>query len=165
MTTKEAIFKRRSVREYTSKTIAKTDLIKIIDAARHAATARNEQPWEFVIVTDKAKITEIGKIASPNGDFIAQAQTVIAVVCLDNKYYLEDGCAATQNILLMATSIGIGSCWVAGDKKPYCADIKNLLYIPTKYKLVSLVALGYPKNKPRKVKKRGIKEITHWQGF
>ena len=85
-------------------------------------------------------------------------------VIKDAKYYLEDGSAATENILLAAEEYGVGSCWVAGDKKRYTAEILELVGVPTGYKLVSLIALGYPKSKPMS-EKRGLKEVIHWEKF
>ena len=114
----ELLCVRRSIRMFQNKSIIREDLEKLVDSARFAPTARNVQPWEFVLVTDKDKLIELAKLAE-NGRFIAQAAACIAVFCVDTKYYLEDGCAATCNILLAATALGIGSCWVAGDKKPY----------------------------------------------
>lgn len=165
MQTWEAIIERRSVREYLPKEVSKEILIKIVDAARLAATARNEQPWEFVVVTDKARKAQIAGISAPNGAFIAEAGALIAVFCLDSKYYLEDGSAATENILVMAADLGLGACWVAGDKKPYCREISDLLGVPKEYKLVSLVSLGYPKNAPKAIPKRKVEEVLHWQAF
>jgi nitroreductase len=104
---------------------------------------------------------------APNGKFLAQASACIAVFCSDTKYYLEDGCAATCNILLAATGLGIGSCWIAGDKKDYCPQAADLLNTPAGYRLVSLVALGYPKleNSFYTAKKRELKELIHWEKF
>ena len=165
MQTWEAIVKRRSVREYLSQEIPQETLIKLIDAARLAASARNEQPWEFVVVTDREKKARLARISAPNGGFIAEAGAVIAVFCLNSKYYLEDGSAATENILIMAADSGLGSCWVAGDKKPYCEEILEFLGVPEKYKLVSLISMGYPKNSPKEISKRKVEEVLHWQGF
>jgi nitroreductase len=78
----------------------------------------------------------------------------VAVFCRDVKYYLEDGSAATQNILSAATAHGLGSCWVAGDKKVYARAIADLLGVPPELRLVSLIALGraaehgHPAKKP-----------------
>lgn len=162
----EILKKRRSIREYSDKAIAKETLEKIVDAARFSPTARNAQPWEFVIITEKATLKKIADLAE-NGRFLAQATAGIAVFCADGKYYLEDGCAATCNILLAATALGIGSCWVAGDKKPYCNEVAKLFNVPSSYKLVSLVALGYPKSKDsfHIAEKRQLKEIAHWESF
>ncbi len=162
----EAIKQRRSIREYQAKPIPKDILEKIIDAARFAPTARNVQPWEFIVITKPETLKKIAGLAD-NGRFVAEAAACIAVFCSDTKYYLEDGCAATQNILLAATALGIGSCWVAGDKKPYCSQVNNLLNVSQTLKLVSLVALGYPEAKDnfRIAEKRNLKDIIHWDKF
>jgi len=162
----EIIKTRRSIREYSDKPISKDCLEKIIEAGRFAATARDIQPWEFIIITNYDTLKKISSLAD-NGRFIAQAKACIAVFCTDTKYYLEDGCAATENILLAATSLGIGSCWVAGDKKPYCLEVNKLLNVPTSFKLVSLISLGYPRSPDffRVARKRDLKEIIHWEKF
>ena len=162
----EAIKLRRSIREYNNKPIAKEALDTIVDAARFAPTARGVEPWEFIVITKNETLRKIAELAE-NGRFVAGAKACIAVFCSDTKYYLEDGCAATQNILLAATALGIGSCWVAGDKKPYCSQIGGLLSVPGSFKLVSLIALGYPESdKSFVVKgKRDLNEVTHWEKF
>ena len=155
---------RRSIREYSDEQISKDVLEKIVDAARFSPTARNVQPWEFIVITRIPTLKKISELAE-NGRFLAQAKACIAVFCADTKYYLEDGCAATCNILLAATALGLGSCWVAGDKKPYCAQVSELLNVPAAYKLVSLVALGYPKSRDsfHIAEKKGLKEVIHWE--
>ena len=160
----EILKTRRSVREYSDERISKDILEKIVDAGRLAPTARNVQPWEFVVITQVAALQKLSELAE-NGRFLAQAKSCIAVFCADTKYYLEDGCAATCNILLAATALGVGSCWVAGDKKTYCDEVAKLLNVPAAYKLVSLVALGYPKSKDNLhiADKRGLKEMIHWE--
>jgi nitroreductase len=154
---------RRSVRKYLDRTVPKKVLEDIVDCARLAATARNEQPWEFVVVCDPAVRAKLAGIAE-YGKFITQAPACIAVFCKETKYYLEDGSAATQNILLAATAHGIGSCWVAGDKKPYADTVRELLGAPSGMKLISLVAIGYPAEQPHP-KKRSLKEVIHWEKF
>jgi len=157
---------RRSVRQFADKSIPKDQLEVIVDAARFAPTARNVQPWEFVVVTDRDKLTALAGLAE-NGRFMAQASAVVAVFCAETKYYLEDGCSATCNILLAATILGIGSCWVAGDKKSYAQEVNDLLGVPVANKLVSLVALGYPqdKNDFKVADKRELKALLHWDKF
>ncbi len=157
---------RRSIRIFQNKSIALEDLEKLVDCARFAPTARNVQPWEFVVITDKYKLTELAKLAE-NGRFMAQAAACIAVFSAETKYYLEDGCAATCNILLAATALGIGSCWVAGDKKPYCQQVNILLNAPLGMKLISLIALGYAQEKDcfKLIDKRKLKELLHWEKF
>lgn len=157
---------RRSIRRFLDKNIPQGDLESIVDAARFAPTARNAQPWEFVLIVEKNKLRELAKLAE-NGSFLEQAAACIAVFCADTKYYLEDGCAATCNILLAGAALGIGSCWIAGDKKPYCPQVINLLNAPSGMKLISLVALGYPhdKNAFNEPVKRKLKELMHWEKF
>jgi len=157
---------RRSVRVFQGRLIIKVDLEKIVDAARYAPTARNVQPWEFVVITEKDMLKTLAGLAE-NGRFISQAAACIAVFCGDTKYYLEDGCAATCNILLAATALGIGSCWVAGDKKSYSKEVGVLLKAPIEAKLISLIALGYPEDKDafREAAKRNFKELIHWDKF
>jgi nitroreductase len=162
----EILKTRRSIREYSDKDIPKELLEKIVDAARFAPTARNVQPWEFVVVTQEPVLKKLSELAD-NGRFLAQARACIAVFCADTKYYLEDGCAATCNILLAAASLGVGSCWVAGDKKPYCAQVAELLNAPAASKLISLVSLGYPKSKDSffVAAKKELKELFRWEKF
>jgi nitroreductase len=158
---------RRSIRDYSDKPIPHDVLEKIVDAARFAPTARGVEPWEFIVITAPEKLKKIAELAE-NGRFIAQAKACIAVFCRDTKYYLEDGCAATQNLLLAATALKVGSCWVAGDKKPYASLIASLLNLPPAVKLVSLVALGYPKyagSSFRLIDKRPLKDVLHWESF
>ncbi|MEM2121291.1 MAG: nitroreductase family protein [Candidatus Woesearchaeota archaeon] len=160
----KVIKERRSYRSYTKKDIPKEILEEIIDCARLAPSANNIQPWEFIVITDKQKLKEISEITD-YGKFIKDCAACVVVVCKETKYYLEDGCAATENILIAAESFGIGSCWVAGDKKHYCERIMKLLGIPQEYKIVSIISLGYYDKKIMPHNKRELKEVLHWNKF
>ena len=166
MQTKDAIKLRRSTREFDSRAvISRENIEKLIDAARLAPTARNTQPWEFIVITDRDALERISSLTD-NGRFVKDASACIVIFCKDTKYYLEDGCAATENLLLAATDLGLDSCWVAGDKKPYCSGIKELLKVPDEFKLVSLIALGKAKIKKEDiVPKRSLNEVIHWDKF
>ncbi len=159
-----ALRSRWSCRSYLPDPVPRETVLQALDAARHAPSGNNVQPWEFIVITDSELRKQIAELAE-YGKFIAQAPVCIAVVCRDTKYYLEDGSAATQNILLAATALGLGSCWVAGDKKPYCGQILALLGVPAGYKLVSLVALGKPATEPKRREKRRLEELVHWERF
>jgi len=159
----EAIRTRRSVRQFEATVVDKESLETIVDCGRLAATARNEQPWEFVIITEAAKRRRIADITD-HGKFIAEAGACIAVLCADTKYYLEDGAAATQNILIAAHASGLAACWVAGDKKEYCGQILQVLNAPPQYRLVSLVAIGRAKSVPTPSKRR-LEDVLHWETF
>jgi len=160
----EALRTRRSCRRFAARDVPRDLVEKVVDAGRLAATARNDQPWEFVVVTDPAARRKIAGMTD-YGPFIADAPVCIAVLCKDTKYYLEDGSAATQNILLAAHALGLGACWVAGDKKPYAPKIAGLLGAPEGVRLVALVALGWPEGKLPNPPKRTLPEVLHWEKF
>lgn len=159
----EALRTRRSVRTYEKRPVSKEDLETLVDCGRLAATARNAQPWEFIVVTEDEVLRSLAKLAD-NGKFIAEAPACIAVFCEDSDYYLEDGCAATQNILVAACALGLASCWVAGDRKPYAEKVCALLGAPAGYKLISLIPVGYSSEKPTPVK-RPLEDVIHWEHF
>ncbi len=159
----QALRTRRSVRYYTKERVDKELLSDLVDCGRLAATARNEQPWEFVVVTDDAMKKEIAD-AAPNGKFIAAAAACIVVLSKPADYALEDGSAATQNILLAAHASGLGACWVAGARKPYGGTICEMLGAPSGYTLISLIAVGYPE-RIGAPQKRSLDELLHWERF
>jgi nitroreductase len=165
METLEAIKRRVSVREYTGEKIGKQLLESLVDAGRRAPTARAIEPWEFIVVTEKEKITRIAQITSPNGSFIKDANACIIILSQDTKYYLEDGCAATENILLTACDFGLGACWVAGDKKHYAGQILEMVGAPARFKLVSIISVGQPRHKAQQMKRRFLKDVIHWEKF
>jgi len=159
----EVLKTRRAVRAFKHDAVPKKIIEDVVDCGRLAATAINIQPWEFIAVTDPGMLNKIAK-TTDYGGFIANAPACIVVICQDTKYYLEDGSAASQNILLAARAHGLGSCWVAGDKKPYANDICRLVGAPANYKLISLIPIGYPAENPDKGK-RPLAEVLHWEKY
>lgn len=164
METFEVIASRASVREYQDKPIEKDSLEKLVDAGRRAPTARCVEPWEFIVITNKDFLVKFAGLAS-NARFMAEASACIAVFAKETKYYLEDGSAAIENILLAAAELGLGACWIAGDKKPYVSEVADMLAVPTEFKLVGLVSLGWPKNSVKQNKRRPLTEVIHWEKF
>ncbi|MHB9131706.1 MAG: nitroreductase family protein [Armatimonadota bacterium] len=158
-----ALRTRRSIRRFTPVEVPREDLATIVDCGRLAATARGVQPWEFVVVTDPARKAKLAEICE-YGKFLAQAAAAIVVFCQDGHYYLEDGCAATENMLIAATALGLGTCWVAGDKKSYADDLCKLVGAPDGYKLICTIAVGYPDETPERPK-RPLEEVLHWEKF
>jgi nitroreductase len=159
----EVLKTRRSVRAYRGEPVPRKIIEDVVDCGRLAATAINIQPWEFVVVTDPEALRSIAK-TTDYGKFIADAPVCVLVLCGDTKYYLEDGSAATENILLAARAHGLGSCWVAGDKKPYASQICRLVGAPQGYKLVSLIPIGYPAESLEKPK-RPLSDVLHWDKY
>jgi nitroreductase len=159
----EALKTRRCIRVYTNQSVPREVIEDIIDCGRLAATARNGQPWEFVVITDPKRRRSIaGK--TDFGRFIADAPVCVVVLCKDSKYYLEDGSCASHNLLVAARAHGLGACWVAGDKKMYADEIRQEVGAPDGYKLVSMISIGYPAEQ-RQVPKRTLKEVIHWEKF
>lgn len=160
-----AITARHSTRAFSPKPVPRELLETIIDAARRAPSANNVQPWDFVVVTDAETRKQIAGLTDW-GKFIADAPACVAVFCKDVKYFLEDGAAASENILVAAASLGVQSCWVAGDKKAYAPKVAALLGVPDGHRLVSLLPLGYAENPGEKpAQKRDLSSVLHWEKF
>ena len=159
----ECMKTRRSIRAYLDKPVDREVIEDIIDCGRLAASAINIQPWQFIVIQDAAMRKKIADITD-YGKFIEQAAVCVAVFCQDGKYYLEDGCAATQNILNAARAHGLGSCWVAGDKKEYASALGGLLGLPQDYKLISLIAIGYAAAEGNPPKKP-LSEVLKWERY
>lgn len=164
MDTFQAISKRASHREYNKRPIDNNLLEKLVDAGRMAPSARAIEPWEFIVITEKTALEQISAMA-PNGKFIKDASACIVVFCKETKYYLEDGCAATENILLAAADSYLAACWIAGDKKDYAPDVISMLGAPSDMKLISIISLGWPKKETPQHKTRTLKDVLHWQKF
>lgn len=152
MKVSEAILRRRSVRKFMDAPIPMEDLIKILEAARWAPTAANRQKTRFILVTDEEllkKIADNAKIIFYKQKHAAQS-TAMIVVCLDSTAWVEELGASIQNILLVAYSLNIGTCWIGAFNRE---EVRKLLKIPQNYKLYALILLGYysedPKPTPR----------------
>jgi len=157
----EAIRKRRSVRDFTGETIPKEDIEQIVDAGRLAATGYNDQPWDFIVVTERAMIEEL-KVAS---QWMEKAGAIIAVV-LDpaSRFWVEDGAAAVENMLIASTALGYGSCWLEGYTLPREEEFKKLLGVPEDKRLLTLVPIGVPVEWPT-VEKKLLEEVIHWEQY
>jgi nitroreductase len=157
----ECVLARRSVRRYKPDEVPRELLERVVDAGRLAPTGRNEQPWAFVVVTDAARRRQIAQITE-YGKFMADAPACIVVLCRDTKYYLEDGAAATTQMMIAATALGLSTCWVAGDKKAYAGRIASLCGAAADFRLVSLIAVGYSDEQPTPAK-RALDDVLHWE--
>ncbi|HSA38152.1 MAG TPA: nitroreductase family protein [Methanoregula sp.] len=135
---------RHSVRKFKPDPVGDLVIDDALECAAHAPTAMNIQPWLFGVIRNKSVLSAIAGLTD-HGKFIAECPLCFAVFGEKNqKYYLEDCCAATENLILALQAHGISSCWVAGEKKPYSEAVRNLLGVPPGYTLVSLVAAGSP---------------------
>lgn len=148
---------RHSVRKFKPESVDELVIRDAIECAALAPTAQNIQPWLFGVIREKQILQKIAGLAE-NGKFIADCTVCFAVFCEKKEtYYLEDGCAATENLILALQAHGVSSCWVAGDKKDYAEAVRTLLNVPNAYTLVSLVASGTPAEitiAPKKAQKK-----------
>lgn len=157
----EAIRTRRSVRAFTGEAIPREDLETIVDAGRLAATGSNKQPWDFIVITDRAMIEQL-KTAS---QWMENAAAIIAVVMdPESRWWVEDGAAAVQNMLLAATALGYGSCWLEGYTLRNEDAFKVLLGVPAEKRLMTLVPIGVSVGWPAKEKK-SLEEVIHWERY
>ena len=160
------IFTRRSVRSYTDQKISNEDMKLILQAAMAAPSAINQQPWEFIVVDDKALLEELGN-CSPHSKFLPTAAACIIVLLNKNKVkcdlFQQDLSAVTENIMLEARYLGIGSCWIGTytrlDRMAYVTKMFNL---PEYIEPFSIISLGYPKDENAFVEKdRFNEELIH----
>lgn len=157
----EAIRRRRTVRLYADQPMPRRHLETIVDAGRLAASGNNRQPWDFIVVTERATIRRIAMGA----DWIAGAAAIIAVV-MDptSRWWVEDGAAAMQNMLLAATALGYGGCWLEGRTARNEDDLKLALGVPPERRLMTVLSLGVPAEQPVKEKK-SLAEVIHWERY
>ena len=148
---------RRTIRFFKQEPIGDDVLLELVEAARLAPSASNRQPLEYVIVNEQTQVERVfeqlawGAYVQPRRDPPAGRRPVAYIVVLINserelgRFGVVDAAAAIENILLAGWSKGIGSCWLASIKRERTVDILN---IPAKYRIDSVVALGYPDETP-----------------
>lgn len=156
MTLYDLIVSRRSIRQFKPEPISREILEKLVNAARLAPSAANLQPLEFVVV-DEAKIRKQifdclrwAAYIAPEGDPKPGYEPVAYVAILANteirdKEYERGAGAAIENMILAAWEEGIGSCWLVSIER---SKVHEILKIPEEYKIDSILALGYPNEKP-----------------
>ena len=168
----EAIKNRRSIRAFQDKKVEPEKLTALLDAAIMAPSAKNQQSWEFIAVKDRAKIEKIS--VSSSGRCRFDGVPVMIAVCADmnrvagsteerrDMFSIQDCAAATQNLMLTAHSLGLGTCWVGS----YNADIvRQELNIPEHVRILTLIPLGYPAEQPEAPERKGLAEVVHEESF
>jgi nitroreductase len=149
------LFARRSVREYRPQEI-NDDLVRdLLEAAMAAPSAAAKDPWEFVVVRNRATLHRIAE-GLPNGTMLNTAALGIAV-CGDLRrahdrqlsYLLQDCSAAIENLLLAAHTLGLGGCWLGiHPREDRVAHVRKLLAVPDDVLPISVIALGWPAESP-----------------
>jgi nitroreductase len=164
------IFKRTSVRKYTDKSVTKDQIEMLMKAGMAAPSAKNVQPWEFVVIQEKENLLKITEF-HPYSFMLKQAPLAIVVCGNTTKIALEgvedlwvqDCAAATQNILLEATELGLGSVWLGVyPKKEIVSGLAELLILPDYIVPFSLISIGYPEGEVTPKDKFNPDRI-HWE--
>jgi nitroreductase len=154
MDTLDAIHTRRSVRKYQDQPVAEDLIQKLLASAMQAPSARNQQPWHFVVIDDRAVLDKIPDIM-PNAAMVAGAPLAI-LVCGDlaleksEGYWVLDCSAATENMLLAAHALGLGACWCGVyPRENRMEGLRKLIGLPKNVIAHSLVVVGHPAEQVR----------------
>lgn len=141
----QTILARRSIRQYTDEPVGADHIRRLLEAAMAAPSGHNKRPWHFIVVTDRQALNRLAD-KHPWGKMLRQAPLAIAV-CGDptSEFWVHDGSAAAENILLTATELDLGSVWLCAH--PYTEiqeHVRETLDIPAEIAPLCLVAIGHP---------------------
>ncbi len=166
----KAIKERKSVREYLTKRIPEEKLMEVLDAARYAPKAGNLQNFYFIVVKSKKRKEDISECCK-NQSWMKNAPIHI-VVCNKVKdikrlyseqgelFSIQNAAAAMENILLKATELGLGTCWVGALD---FVKIQRILKLPDDVRVEAIITLGYPKKIPRTSRKYDLDKIVYFE--
>jgi nitroreductase len=167
----EAIRARHSVRSYRDRAVEPAKLARVLEAARLAPSARNEQEWRFVVVSDLPKREALATQASTQA-FMLEAPLIIAacaqtdgrVMRCGQLAYPIDVAIALDHLSLAAVAEGLGTCWI-GSFDP--AQVRRILGIPPEVQVVELMLLGYPREGADQPKKSRLplEQIVHHEAW
>jgi nitroreductase len=173
----DVIKKRKSVRSFKKKEISQEKIEYICNCARLAPSWMNKQCWHFIIVKDIEKIHKLAKASIINRWL--KNVPIIIIACADPlssgeknniHYSTVDVAIAFEHMILAATDIGLGTCWIGGFDNE---KVKNILEIPPRIQIVALTPIGYPINTEnisgkgkkiiiRSTKRKSLREIIHY---
>ncbi len=153
----DILMRRRSVRKFKSTKISKEDIEKIIKAALLSPSSRGLNPWSFIIVTDQELLKKLAFSKEHGSLFLKGAPLGIVVIADEtiNDVWVEDTSIASVIIQLQVESMDLGSCWIQIRNRMHDSNktsedyVKELLDIPDKYKVESIIAIGYPDQEKR----------------
>lgn len=162
---------RRSIRSFSQEPVPDEVLRQLVEAGCWAPSGSNAQACEFVVVRDREKIKRLQRFAP--GLFVAP--TAAIVVCVDRERALAkggpqgrdvmclfDAAMAAQNIMLLAHSVGLGTCVLRGfDQRAFGV----LLKLPPNVTPELLITVGFPKQTPKPPERRPLDEVLHYEGW
>ena len=151
---------RRSIRKFQDKPIPEKEIQMILDAGRWAPSASNRQPWRFIVIKDQDILKKISESAI-YGSFIKRAPLAIAIVGRVDEnpnWYVQDTSLASMNMMLMAWSLNIGTCWIGSMDRE---KAKKILGIGQEDFLLTVLPMGYIRGKiPQPTLRKDLKEIS-----
>ena len=146
MDTLEAILSRRSVRKYKPDPIPDEHLAQILEAGRQAPSGGNRQPWHFIVVKDPAVRQAVAQACNKQ-TWMADADAIICACGSSeiSRWHQVDPTIALQNMILAATALGYGTCWVGAMAED---EVRAILGIPPEWQIVCLTPIGVPAESP-----------------
>jgi len=159
------LYTRRSIRKFKQVEVPDDVIKRILDVARYAPSARNSQPWVFIVVKDrelKSRLAKVHRGALP----LESAPLGILVACSKTTSpdsHLVDCANATMYIMLAAHALGLGTVWIQTLRN--VDEIRRLVDLPEDYVPVALLAVGYPDEKPEPKPRKLLNEITFLDRF
>jgi len=164
------IRKRYSVRSFTNQKVEQNILLEILEAARMAPSAANFQPWHFIVITEPDYLTEIQQ-AYPRAWF--KEAPVCIVVCSDHLHSWKrkpdgkdfadvDLAIAIDHLMLKATEMGLGTCWVCNFN---LAVAREKLQLPDHIEPLAFIPIGYTDSQAPEKSRKALSEIVHWEKF
>lgn len=148
----DAVRNRRSIRRYQERAIEPDAIAQLREAMLRAPSSRNLKPWRFVFVTEKTLLQGLAHAKASFGEFIANAGVAV-VACADasaSDCWIEDCSIAAAALQLVATDLGLGSCWVqirardGADGRPAEEHVREVLGLPDALSVLCIIAVGYP---------------------
>jgi nitroreductase len=171
MSVLDTIRKRRSVRKYKGDPVPEDVLARVLEAARLAPSAKNIQPWKFIVVRDRATKRKLAK-ASFEQYFMSDAAVVVAACGFPEKAFPRQGrymnswpidvAIAFEHLILQAAEEGLGTCWIGAFDE---AEVKAVLGVPEEARVLALTPLGRPDESPRERGRKRLDEIVSYEKF
>jgi nitroreductase len=171
MSVLEIIRDRRSVRHYAADPVPEDVLARVLEAARLAPSAKNLQPWKFVVVRDRSAKIGLAKAAFEQY-FMSEADIVIAACGFPDKAYPRQGrfmnswpidlTIAFEHLVLQAAEEGLGTCWIGAFEE---SAVKALLGVPDEVRVMAMTPLGWPAESPRPRTRKSLEEIVSYDKY